>query len=909
MFLWWGPDLIQFYNDAYRPSLGQDGKHPTALGQRGVDCWQEIWPTVKPLIDQVLSGGEATWNEDQLIPIYRNGELEDVYWTFSYSPVYDESGEPAGVFVTCTETTEKVIQLHQLAESNDALLFAIEATELGSWDLNPISGEFQANARLKEWFGLIPQEKMNLSLSLQAIIEKDRQRVTDAIQRSLQYKSGGQYDTEYTIVHPASGEERIVKAKGRAWFNEERVAYRFNGTLQDVTSERKAQMEKELAQQITDLATSSAGIGIFRINLLTGQSEYSPVFALLMTGNAETKDLTRERLIQYLHPEDDSLRQTTVQSSFQTGEFSYEPRIVWDDKSVHRIQIKGKTIYDKANQPSAFSGTVRDVTEQRKQAQALEESELFSRSVIDNSPVAKVVFVGEDMVIKTVNQNMLAMLGRDASIIGMTFIEAMPELRDTSLLKRLHHVFTTGETFYQPEEKIELVKYGQPYTGYFNYIYKALWNTAGELYGIIVAATEVTDQVIARQKVEEAEATLRGAIELAALGTWQIDLPTRIMEYSPRLRHWNGIELDEIITVERAYQAIRPEDHERIRAAIFQAILPSSDGVYDVEYTLNAAQAGKERILRAQGLAFFDAQGRAYKISGTVQDVTDQRRVQTALELQVQERTEELESMNEELAATNDDLAVTNEELADTVRDLQRSNENLQQFAYIASHDLQEPLRKIQSFGDILKTQYSQQLGDGADYLQRMQAAASRMSTLIKDLLTFSRISTRQETASSVALNGVILTVLTDLDLTIQETGAMIDVDILPTVQGDPSQLGQLFQNLLSNALKFRRTEVTPVIQMMAHSVAAADLPPLVKPSRTATAYSRIDVRDNGIGFDEKYADRIFQVFQRLHNKSQYAGTGIGLAICEKVAANHGGAISAHSQVGQGATFSVYLPV
>src|SRR6186713_1056872 len=111
MFLWWGKDLVQFYNDAYRPSLGNEGKHPKALGQNGEDCWQEIWPVIKPLIDKVLAGGESTWSENQLIPIYRNGQLEDVYWTFSYSPVIDESGIPAGVLVTCTETTKTIEKL------------------------------------------------------------------------------------------------------------------------------------------------------------------------------------------------------------------------------------------------------------------------------------------------------------------------------------------------------------------------------------------------------------------------------------------------------------------------------------------------------------------------------------------------------------------------------------------------------------------------------------------------------------------------------------------------------------------------------------------------------------------------------------------------------------------------------
>ncbi len=264
------------------------------------------------------------------------------------------------------------------------------------------------------------------------------------------------------------------------------------------------------------------------------------------------------------------------------------------------------------------------------------------------------------------------------------------------------------------------------------------------------------------------------------------------------------------------------------------------------------------------------------------------------LEARVMERTNELEAANARLTQVNTDL--------------RRSNENLQQFAYIASHDLQEPLRKIQSFSDILKTQYTDQLGNGTDYLQRMQDAASRMSALIRDLLAFSRISTRQEAAAPVSLTPVVQQVVTDLDLLIQETGAVVTLNLLPTVLGDASQLGQLFQNLLNNALKFRRANVPPLVAVRAERVAATALPPSVKPTRTATTYHRIDVVDNGVGFDDKYVDRIFQVFQRLHGRNEFAGTGIGLAICEKVAANHGGSITASSQPGQGATFSVYLP-
>jgi signal transduction histidine kinase len=253
----------------------------------------------------------------------------------------------------------------------------------------------------------------------------------------------------------------------------------------------------------------------------------------------------------------------------------------------------------------------------------------------------------------------------------------------------------------------------------------------------------------------------------------------------------------------------------------------------------------------------------------------------------------------------------TQQQLEQANAKLLHSNENLQQFAYVASHDLQEPLRKIHQFGDLLKKQYPDQMGEGLLYLDRMQLAANRMSVLIKDLLSFSRVSIDASQNVPVSLSQVLSQVMTDLELRIEETGAVLDIAPLPTLPGDPSQLGQLFQNLLSNALKFQASdqEGNPRIQVRSHQIGLDALPPHVKPALITSQYYQIDVADNGIGFDEKYLDRLFQVFQRLHNKNEFAGTGIGLAICQKVAVNHGGAITASSKPGEGATFSVYLPV
>lgn len=269
------------------------------------------------------------------------------------------------------------------------------------------------------------------------------------------------------------------------------------------------------------------------------------------------------------------------------------------------------------------------------------------------------------------------------------------------------------------------------------------------------------------------------------------------------------------------------------------------------------------------------------------------------------------QKLDDGFVVTFNDISVfkrLQKQLENSVADLQRSNENLRQFAYVASHDLQEPLRKIQAFGDMLKETYAEPLGNGTDILNRMQGAARRMSALIRDLLAYSRLATPNDALQPVALSDVMTQVLDDLELSITETGAVIECVKLPVVYGDSSQLQQLFQNLISNSLKFSRIGISPVLRITVQTVSYNELPPDVKPLRRVDLYQVISVSDNGIGFDERYRERIFQVFQRLHGKQQYTGTGIGLAIVQKVADNHGGAVSAQGQPGEGATFTVYLP-
>jgi signal transduction histidine kinase len=242
--------------------------------------------------------------------------------------------------------------------------------------------------------------------------------------------------------------------------------------------------------------------------------------------------------------------------------------------------------------------------------------------------------------------------------------------------------------------------------------------------------------------------------------------------------------------------------------------------------------------------------------------------------------------------------------------ELQRSNRELQDFASVASHDLQEPLRKIQAFGDRLSTTYADRLDEtGQNYLGRMVAAAERMRSLIDGLLAYSRLASRPYEPQRVDLGRVVTDVLTDLERRIEESGATVSVKAMPTIEADPLQMRQIFQNLVGNALKFVPEGTTPRIDVWADRLATGAAARQDRSdSPDAVGVWRIQVSDNGVGFDERYLDRIFAPFQRLHGRSEFEGTGMGLAICRRIAERHGGTITARSQPGQGTTFVVTLP-
>ena len=1014
MFLFWGPEHICFYNDAYRPSLGKEGKHPDILGQKGAEYWPEIWDFIGPLIDQVLNDGEPTWHEDQLVPIYRNGSLEDVYWTFSYSPVMNDDGKISGVLVVCTETTEKVKICKELEESNERYRNNILQTpnamcifrgknfvvEIANKLMLEIWERKEHEVLNKPIFEAIPEASgAGLEELLMKVYLTGERFTANELPVKLT-RNGKVVNTFINVVYEAVKEPDGTISGIVAIAND--VTLQVNARTAIEESEKRF---KNIVKQVP------LGIAILKGKDLIVELANDTYYQIV----DKTEEETLNRPVFVSVPESKETVFPLISKVYNEGiPFSTNELLVTLNRHNKLEECYFNIVFhplrEESNKVSGVIVVGYEVTESVRTKYLLAEQEKAFRNLVMESPIAMTIFKGNDHIIELANTTMLKDIWQrnENETIGKPLLEVFPELLDQKYPKLLNDVLHNGKTIREKESIAYVDIKGKLEKFYLDYQYTPLFEPNGDISAIMINVNNVTDKVETRKKIEDAEERVRLASEIAEIVTWDLNVPTQELIYSNNLLTLFGLEKNKKVTraqilsqifkedlpvIEKAfakalkttiykYEArilkpdnsvawirvhgkmffddlknpakmlgivmdvtdeknsqevlMKSQEKFRLLADSIQQFVWTSDAMGNMNYfnqsvynfsglsKININQNGwlqivhpddreeninrwmeaiktgndflfEHRFLRHDGIyrwysshaiAQKDADGKIQMWVGTSTDIQEQKDSTTLLEKQVLQRTEELESKN---------------------KDLINMNIELQSFAYISSHDLQEPLRKIQTFASRLTDLDEQNISPRAKtYLERIEFSAKRMQALIQDLLTYSRTNSADRTFVKTNLDEIAEEVLMDFSDRIEEKNAVIELHPLGEGTVMPFQFRQLLHNLIGNALKFSRKDVPPHIQVKARRVLGSKLN--FKVDYPDKIYFCLRISDNGIGFEEEYKERIFEVFQRLNTETEFLGTGIGLAIVKKIVENHKGVIKAQSKKGNGATFKIFLP-
>ncbi|MGN7810838.1 PAS domain-containing sensor histidine kinase [Flavobacterium sp. 22076] len=655
-------------------------------------------------------------------------------------------------------------------------------------------------------------------------------------------------------------------------------------------------------------------------------------------------------------------------------------------------------VFNKQGEVEAIAGTTRDITEiklaeeqQFLARKRIEESESRLQSMIHQTPSATLVLMGADLVIEQINRQMLALIGRGEEIIGMRLIDVLPELNGQYVWTQVQNVYNKGIPFDQAEVLVQHNRTGEMRDYYYNLAYRPLVQD-GVITGMIQVAEDVTEQVTARNKMEESEKRFRALVNassdfvyrmnadwtvmrsletldsyasegepvsnwinsyihpddrkkalkliseaidnksifqlehrvLNANGTigWNFSRVVPILDDNNTIIEWFGAASD--ITSQKEVQQIinesaenfrqladlvpqiiwtsrpdgfidyynkrwyeytnlkeneygdsswisvlHPDDVELVKDNWYESI--QSGNFYQLEFRLKDSVTGEYRWFLSKAVPIRDASGAITKWFGTCTDIHEQKTATEKLEVLINERT----------------------------RELQRSNEDLQQFAHVASHDLKEPVRKIKTFISRLEDNLEGKLDDSAKkFIDRIHVASDRMFNMIEGVLAYSKINADQQKPTVVDLNEVLKNIETDLEVSLQKTGGEIYYDNLPVLEGAQVLLYQLFYNLINNSIKFAKDDVPVKVKLSSKIIKQQD-----------NDFAVITVEDNGIGFNENQAERIFETFTRLNSKDSYEGTGLGLSLCKKIVERHAGTITASGSPYNGAVFTIVLPL
>jgi PAS domain S-box-containing protein len=691
-------------------------------------------------------------------------------------------------------------------------------------------------------------------------------------------------DSGYEPAHPRSAFQQAVEDEGQvaglesAWkrrdgttlfLRESARAVRdeagntlyYEGSVEDITATRDAQQALRQAHDSLARAQEIASLGSWDWDIVGNVIDYSDQICRIL-GVSREECRTFEEFSRRLHPEDAELNSRAVQDAL-SGEKPYdvECRIVRPDGAVRWVHIQAEVLYDDSRQPVRLVGTTQDVTRRKLAERETVEAKAYLESSLANIPDG-VLMLDQQATFRYVNPTFAEWLGRSPeNLLGKKVPEVSPPFMTPETIKiiaeRAERRLQTGEAIAGAEVTI-IGKDGQSIP--VSYSAAPITTNEGSILGEVVFVKDMTEVKRAEEALREERDRAQTYLDVAGVIILAIDVNQRITLINQAGYELLGQPEDQILG-KNWFDTFLPERLRPQVKSVFDELVTGK--AEPVEYFENPVlcSTGDERLIAWHNRVIRDVEG---NITGTLssgEDITERVRAERSLRL--------------------------------TMADLERSNRELEQFAYVASHDLQEPLRMVSSYTQLLARRYSDQLDqDAHEFIGYAVDGAERMQRLIRDLLAYSRVGTRGKPFEETDCPRVFDRVLNNLQLLIDDTGAVITSDRLPTVMADESQMIELFQNLLDNAMTFHG-QTPPRIHVGAQRQEDEWL---------------FSVSDNGIGIDPEYHDRIFVIFQRLHARGEYPGTGIGLAVCKRIVERHGGRIWVDSQLGEGATFYFTIP-
>ena len=880
----WGDRLIQLYNNTYRDLFGL--KNEDALGYPAKDVWKEQWGQVMHLICEVLNKGESAQLENVKFVINRKGFPEECYFTTTCTPIKDDTEKTAGVYLTTVETTNVITEthFHQLKHRQFQTLFEQAPVAMCLLKGPGLIIEI-ANEKMLELWG---KSASIIGNPLFEELPDTKSHGYEALLKDI-FTTGKRvvFDEILTPVNRKGKRENIVvKLVYEALRDEHGGITSIILIAHEITNQVKNTQRVEESEARLRMAIESTSLGMWDYRPITGELNWSEECRNIYSFPLDkTPDMNF--FSEHIFPLDKEYVINEIQKAMDPGNGLYDItyRITqFDDKSVRWIRAQGKVYFNELGQPERFIGTVLDITNQRQIEDTLRESELRLRLAVEAA--------GAGTFDWDINNSKFHYSERLAQMFGYTETKDLIQQdfgnrihpHDQEIRKRAHEeAFKTGTLFYEarvmlPGNILRWIRLDGKVVFDEN-------RKPSRMYGTTLDVTDQRIRALQLEKlVEERTAKLRKQNEELIISEERYhkmiaevqDYAIILLDKSGAIQNWNkgaekikGYNAEEIVGKHFSIFYL-PDD--------LQAGLP---WILLKEATANKRAFHEGWRVRKDGNTFwgtititalYNQKNEIIGFSKVTRDLTQRK----LAEDKMRQYTAELESQNKEL----------------------------EQFAYIASHDLQEPLRKIQTFTEVIQ----QNLNDErrvATYFEKIKSSANRMSELIKSVLNYSKLARDPSAKQPVDLNDILSQVMIDFDLLIEEKSAKVSVNKLPVINGVPSQLGQLFANLMANALKFSNKQ--PIIEIRSELVNGTEI--VTDQNLKRGTYTKVSVIDNGIGFDQRYAQQIFGMFQRLHGKHEYAGTGIGLALCKKIVEGHNGFITVTSKVGVGTTFDVYFPL